>query len=180
MADETAVGSEQTPAKPEQAVQAARDALDSIRALFEHLVPPESVVVRDVFGSEHPLRARLPARAQILVLRQLDALSSEDATEIRSQLTPGAGMAAVVLAVARAAAKESVMAALAHAFEAAHPGAVRAARERARQEGIEAKDAADLFGAEEMVAGLLPFSLGLLRRLVGLLSEMAPAKPPAP
>lgn len=150
-----------------EAADTARDALDTIRSLFDQLVPPENVVVVDVFGGEHRLRP-FSARAQIVVMRKLEALLK---TDVGADSVASGNIRTIVAGIVNAVSNEAAIAAIAEAFTAAHPAAVKGAMKTAASHEAPANDAADLFGIEEMVAGLAPFFLGLLRRLVGLLGE---------
>lgn len=158
------------------ATAAAKAAVTAITDLLDQLVPPEDVEIVDVYGGRHRLRARLPARAQVLVLRHLEAVFSADVGEDLRQTLQTRGYGAALALVARAAANEDVLAGLARAFAAAHPSALAEARSRAVDQPV--TDAADLFGVEEMAAALLPFFLAPLRRMAGVLREML-ATPPA-
>lgn len=155
----------------------AREALDQLRALFDTLVPPDAVEVVDVFGNRHPLRGRLPARSQIMVMQQLDRIASTESGLDVSALvasTRGGGLPAVIRVVIRAATEAGVLDGIAQAFEVAHPQAVAEARRLGGAEGARAINAADLFGVEEMAAGLVPFCIALAKRFATMAAEMVP------
>jgi len=162
----------------------ARSAVAAIGELLEQLVPPETVVIRDVYGGEHYLRARIPARAQVLVMRHLEAIASKSVgAEIRDAVRgQGGGIGAAVFAIVRAAGEDDVMRGVAQAFACAHPSALFAAKKNAQMQeptcDTSRMDAADLFGVEEMATALVPFCLALLRRLATLAGEML--APPTP
>lgn len=170
------MGETETKAPEQQVADAAagaRAAVTAISDLLDQLVPPETVEISDVFGGRHVLRGRLPARSQVLVVRQMEAVfAAEVGAEIRAAVGSGGYGAALVL-LARAAADERVLGGLASAFATAHPAAVARAEAAARASGETAiRDAADLFGVEEMAAAILPFCLAPLRRMAGVMRDL--------
>lgn len=178
MAEESVPAAE-VPQSTASVTDQARSAVAAIAELLDQLVPPESVVIRDVYGGEHHLRARIPARAQVLVMRHMEAIATREVgSEIRDAARGkgGGAVAAAVFAMVRAAGEEDVMRGIAQAFAVAHPTALAMAKRAAEMQepGLDVSrlDAADLFGVEEMATALIPFFLALLRRLAALAGEM--------
>lgn len=168
----------ETSESPVAATAKAADAMRAIRELFDALVPPENVEIFDIFGTVHKLRSRLPARSQIIVMQEIDRLAdSETGVDLGAIVSDarGGGMAAVLRAVVRVSTEPGVLAGIVRAFEIAHPKAVADARVAGGDEGTAAVDAADLFGVEEMVAGLLPFLFALGKRILALVSQALPS-----
>lgn len=155
----------------EGGVEDVREAAEGLRRLFATLVPPDEVEIEDAFGGRYTVRAVLPARRQIVVMRKIEGLLSIDA-EIGALATSGAGIEGIASAIVSLASNEAVLDGVAAAFEAAHPTVVATARERAREAGLSEEEVAhpgDLFSIEELVGGLLPFFLRLAAKIVGIL-----------
>lgn len=155
----------------EGGVEDVREAAEGLRRLFSTLVPPDEVEIEDAFGGRYTVRAVLPARRQIVVMRKIEGLLSVDA-EIGALATAGAGVEGIASAIVSLASNEVVLDGVAGAFEAAHPSVVEQARARARDAGVSEEESthpADLFSIEELVGGLLPFFLRLAAKIVGIL-----------
>ncbi|MBU6287597.1 MAG: hypothetical protein KGS10_05490 [Chloroflexi bacterium] len=164
-----------TPAA--DAASKTKAALDGIRDLFETLVPPATLQISDVYGNTYTVRGRIPARTQILVMRELDRLMEVQVDPAMGQALAG-GIAGAVRAVVTACSDPRVLSALVEAFAVAHPGAVESALGVARANGDPANDAADVFGLEEMAAALLPFFVALAKRTSTTLASAVPSAPP--
>ena len=171
---------EQVPAADagglDEAKQGMAEAAEELRQLFSTLVPPETIELRDAFGGVHKVRSALPARAQIRVMQQLDALlAARIDTSALALVAQGGGVEGVATALISLAQQPAVLDGLAAAFTAAHPSVVAQAIEAGRAVGVEVADAADAFPAEELVAGLVPFGVRSASRLIELATGMAPA-----
>lgn len=175
-------------APPSEAAAPAPDAsplaaMEQLRALLETLVPPETVTVHDAFGGTHRIRGVLVARAQVLVMRHLEALAGAEVPDSLRQVALGGGLSSIAAVVMQLAADPHVLQGLSDAFGVAHPGAVRAAIEAAHVAGEApaSHEPMDLFPVEELVAGLAPFLLRLARRLLETVSlVMAASQPMTP
>lgn len=169
------------PESPEPQVDPAKAAAQ-LRRLLETLVPPDHVMVADAFGGIHQAPGLLPARAQIRVMRKVEALLEIDIdTNALTEIAGDGGVSAIAGTLIRLASREEVLDALADAFKAAHPGIVKAAAEMAEASGAELDKnphPADLFPIEELVAGLLPFFLRLAGKVVSLMATMTEAELP--
>ncbi len=155
------------------------------RDLFGVLVPSSTVSVTDAFGGEHVLRGMTSARNQALILREFEAISKiVDISNIDRSNLPN--LASAILSIAQ---HDGVLDHLAAAFAHPHEGAIvrarrnaervyisdrtedepllesvrTAAREYAAELGV-----ADLFPVEELAAGLVPFFVRLVDRLLGM------------
>lgn len=181
--------SDLTPETPAPATpnprQSAAEALTSIRELFAVLSVPDRIEVVDTLGNTYSLRARIPARAQIRVMQEVDRLASQEAGGVDiaaiSARAAGGGARGVMGAVIALTTQPGVLETLAFAFELSHPEAVAAAR-AAYELAVPSSaprtlGALDLFGVEELAAGVVPFFLLLGRRLATIASEMM-ASPP--
>lgn len=156
-----------------------KDAMEQLRTLFDQLVPPSKVEITDAFGTRYTVRGVLPAKAQIMVMQQLESIMDSSVSgEVLVKARSATGM---VSAIVMLAGRPGVLEALAAAFAVAHPAAVKAAAERARHEGVELTDppnAADLFPVEEIISGLAPFLVRFAKRLIGVVSAVLPTANP--
>lgn len=135
--------------------------LDQFRALLDILDPPSEVKVTDRFGATHDLAVAISARQQIKILREFERVKELPvASEVSALDFAGGNVAGALVALAS---DPEVLASLARAFAIAHPVAVAEATERAGH-SLEIEDAADLFGIEELVAGLVPLFGRLVQR----------------
>ena len=167
-----------------QAQPDPRAAMDAIRDLFATLDPPAEMEITNVYGTTLKVRNSVSARCQIRAMRELEKLvsltSSPEMQDLAS--SAGSGIGGVVGFLVRAAMNEAVLDALCGAFAEAHPSVVEVARKDAAANG-EANAAklhvADLFPVEEVVGGLLPFLLRLIRKGVTVLSSLTQS-PPSP
>jgi len=148
----------------------AEEAMANLRGFFDTIVPRDTVEFIDAYGGEHVSNALLPARRQVKVMRELEALLDANVDlSILGKLGDEGGVDAAVRMLVEAAGNEQILSGLGKAFAAAHPGPVAVARrtaEAAESELPADMDAADLFPIEELMAGLLPFSVRLATRLL--------------
>ena len=147
---------------PEATAAKERDGLTQLRTIIDTMVPPKTVVVVDVLGTEHRLPGAVSARVQVEILRIVESLASLPAGALLSGTEQTArGAVALLLSLAH---EPRVLDALSEAFGIAHPGAVERARAAVVEAGGKAGDAADLFAIEEIVAGLVPLFVRLVKR----------------
>jgi hypothetical protein len=162
----------QSGTQVEQGVEDVREAAKGLHDLFATLVPPEEIEICDVFGGEYRVRAVLPARRQIVVMRQIEALLAVDANV---GALAGSGVEGIAGALVALASNEVVLDGISSAFAAAHPAVVASARARAIEAGLDRSDAehpADLFAIEELVGGLVPFFVRLVAKMIDLFGAM--------
>lgn len=158
-----------------QAPPTPLEAVEQLRSMFATLVPPQRVRVVDGFGGEHTLRGVLVAKAQVLVMQQLEALTDTRVPDVLSRDALAGGIGSIVSLLLKLAADPLVLQGLSNAFAVAHPGAVRVALENARRDGVALSDSAgpsDLFPVEEIVAGLVPFGIRLAKRALDTLEAV--------
>lgn len=148
-------------------------------SLIDRLLPKASAVqISDVSGVVYTIPGSAPARRQLRVFALL-----EDVTRHFAALAPaldalrdgddlGRALGAIVAAVAG---DEKLLDLLDRIFEAAHPGVLTEAR-AAQPEDLRADGnrPSDLFAVEEIVASLVPFFGGAIRRLAPLASIPIP------
>jgi hypothetical protein len=146
----------------------ARDAMEHLRQLFATLVPPDTLELQDALGNTYTARAALPARAQIKVMQQLQALSDREV----SMPTAGTDAAGMIGMLVQLAADPVVLDGVADAFAAAHPAVLVQARDAAKAQGLDYTHPADLFPVEDLVAGLVPFFVRFARRAADLMGQV--------
>lgn len=153
-----------------------QEAMGQLRKLFETLVPAQKVTICDGFGHEYVVSGYLVAKAQIIVMRHLEAIwSTEDSGLGDINVTDPRQ---VVAGIVRLAANPTVLAALDEAFAVAHPRALAAAVKAAQADGYDLPASAqpsDVFPVEEMVAALSPFLIRLAKRALETVSLVSSA-----
>ena len=150
--------------------------IDGLKKLFATIVPQDEVEFIDSYGGKHKARALLPARRQVRVMRELEAMFDANIDLSLLSVSAESGMDAIIRAIIGVAADERVLAGLGRAFAEAHPRAMKRALEMAAEAGDEfpkdTVDGADLFPVEEIVAALVPFFVRLATRLLDALGQM--------
>jgi hypothetical protein len=179
--------------EPENEKFSIKAAADDLRELFETLQPPDRIRLKDGFGGAYIVPAMIVGSAQLRINRRLGELGTlVDVDAVRK-----GGPQAIADTILQLAASEEILDALSDAFEEAHPAVMQAAKRRAetfiaqQSEMVDEGDgeyelvtvimaevperAKDLFPAEELIAGILPFYLRFVVRLFGvLLAAMEP------
>jgi hypothetical protein len=150
----------------------------TIEALLDSLVPPDDVEVEDVDGHKYRLRGRASASAQIVLFREVQALVDSGGISGGVEKVRSGDVAAIADLLLRSASDEESVARVALIFEAAHPKAVREALARAKERDQDAGSVRiqDLFGIEELVAGLAPLFVRLAARLFRMVVEAKNSK----
>ena len=153
-------------------------AVDTIRDLFAAIDPPAEIEVSNIYGGTIKVRSSVPARNQIRAMRELEKLMAFGASDEMQALAKqsGTGVAGIVGFLVRAAIREDVLDALCAAFAEAYPHVLDAARSDAKSNGVKAADklgVADLFGIEEVAAGLVPFLLKMIQRAAAALGQLS-------
>jgi hypothetical protein len=173
---------EKTETPEVDAGQQAKAAADAIRDLFATLDPPAEIEVQNVYGRTSKVRNAVPARNQMRAMRELEKLAalatSPDMRELAQ--SAGSGVGGVVGFLVRAAMREDVLDMLCTAFAEAHPAIVDQARADAKEHGVSGADkltVADLFPVEEVVSGLVPFLLRLIRKGMTAISSLSKPNP---
>lgn len=147
---------------PEAAEAKQRDGLAQLRTIIDTMVPPRTVEVVDVLGNTYRLPGAVSARVQVEILRIVEGLASLPAGALLSGT--GADARGALSLLAALAHEPLVLASLSEAFGIAHPRVVATAIEAVRADGGQPKDAADVFAVEEIVAGLVPLFVRLVKR----------------
>jgi len=158
--------------------EALQEATAAMRTLFATLVPPQTILIEDIFGTQYTVRGSLPARSQIQVVQALEGVfgaEADDTTRAMIVKAQSEGMEAIGQAIIGLATDPGILASIARAFTSAHEHAVVHAAAVAEKDGAAHGDAADLFAIEEMVAGLLPFFVRFGVRALNIADAMLPA-----
>ena len=170
--------------QPQESVEpaSAKAAADAIRDLFATLDPPAEIEVTNVYGRVTRARNAVAARNQMRAMRELEKLASLATSPDMQELAQGAGagVGGVVGFLVRAAMREDVLDMLCTAFAEAHPAIVDQARADAKEHGVSGADkltVADLFPVEEVVSGLVPFLLRLIRKGMTAISSLSKPNP---
>jgi len=162
------------------AVASAKDALTELQSLFATLVPPDKIEIEDALGNKYNVRARLPARSQIVILGHIESLMEVVVPQSVSESDAiTRDLATMLIGLAK---DEKVLDGLCEAFGYAHPNTVKAAHKAAAADakgggyGIDSDHPADLFGVEDIVAGLVPFLIRFASRAANLVSQVTGPK----
>lgn len=144
-------------------------AAEGIRAFLETLMPPDEVVICDVFGKSYSLPTVASFRAQLRLGRGMQKLQTmiADGADVRR----GRATDAIVAMLTTALTSEEFAAELCDMFTAAHPKALADARANV---GDPNAHVLDLFPGEEVVAALVPLfarPAGRVGRLIGSMSK---------
>jgi len=135
------------------------------QSLLDILVPPTSINITDIFGTEYNIPSACSARAQIKILQQLDKLKNNQT--VKGVLDNGFSfdeISELVGIIVSVASDPEVMTGIANAFAVAHPRPYANAKARAKEEGVEFEDAADLFSVEELAGAVVPLFIRLVRK----------------
>ena len=159
----------------EETPDIGEEALQQVSSLLQRLIPADTVEIEDIFGNQYRVRAVLPARRQVKVLRHLEKLmqissTGIDMSEVR-QMDVG-NIAALFLSLAE---NDDVLDSLCAAFQEAHPKVVEAAHKAQPTE--EKADVADLFPLEEVIGGLVPFFARLASKMMTMVGSMTGPNP---
>lgn len=151
--------------------------LDDLREMMLALVPEAGAPVRwvDITGNAYESPPYASARQQIRMLEVLRAAFPQVRDGIlsaRESLSSG-GMNGIA-ALAGVVSDPAVLSLLESLFAVLHPGVVAEANKRhhGANTGV---NAGDLFGAEEMLRAVLPFSI---RPVLSVAEQLAPAAAP--
>lgn len=166
---------------------AAVPTLPDWQKLMDTLFPAGKHVMRDVGGTEYPVRTTLAARREVELVRKLAEVSQLPAASWAQELAAGAAdksvqgtIGALLGVVGKLAAEPRVLDLLCEAVAIAHPAllaqAVEANRSTGLLDGVITPGLADLFDTTELVQSLLPFVLRPASKAMGALN-LLPLRP---
>ena len=145
--------------------------LDQMWALLNVMVPDGQNEIVDCFGEVHVVPTVLPARRQIRVLQEMKKLwdygiDEEKGAAIFADVSLSGDIAGMVGGLVEVASDENLLGYLDNAFVAAFPTLVTA---------VSTEDATrptDLFPIEEIVGGLLPFFVRMMKKAMSAMSSI--------
>ena len=136
-------------------------ASETIKGLFDGLVPPENVIITDILGDKHTVSGTVSARQQILILRLVEEVKD---IEFNFDLQgDDVNILEIVLGLAH---NEAVLEALGKCFDIAYPQLIKSVAFDAKEKGLAHNDALDLFPIEEIVAAIAPLFIRLAQRAI--------------
>ena len=144
-----------------------------IRDLLDKIVPPDSIEIQDLYGNSYTLKSRVSARVQIKIGREFEkAIDGLDIADILGQQS--LGVAGIISAFIKVASEDKILKGIDKCFQLAHPSAYKSALALAKKDDDMPKNPAaiDMFALEDILGGVLPLFLGLLRKGAGLLTTI--------
>jgi len=162
-------------------VMSPEEAMAGIRNLFDTLIPPEVVLIKDAFGGVHTARDHTPGKAQITVMREMQKIFDKgiSAADMKTAMADGS-MGAIIPVIVRMALEEDVLKGIEKAFIAAHGWIMKAAivnRDNmvGEDEQLANPTPTDLFSLEEVLASLVPFFVKFVARTGDLITSLTVA-----
>ena len=150
-----------------------RDAMRQMVDFLEALVPRDDLTICGAFGGVYEVPSLIPARRQIKVMRKIEQLMSTSVDLGAMASLASAGAAGAFGAIVVLAENEAVLTTLEEAFTIAHPVLVKSEAEIATSHGYgDDLTAADLFPVEELVGGLAPFFVRLVKKVLALMESL--------
>lgn len=148
---------------------------DLISLFLEKLVPPDEIIIHDLYGEQYELRTRISARSQIKLIREFE--KGMKGVSLKEVIAPDEELTTSVIigAVMKVAVKDAVLNSVDKCFQIAHPHAMDSARANAKNDPHAPKKptALDLFGLEDILGAILPLFLGLTKKGANLLALLA-------
>jgi len=146
--------------------------IDPLMQMLNTLVPPESVVIHDIFHNKYTCPTSVSARRQIQVMREFDKVKDLDVGNVTLDNQN------IVTAIMKLAVNEDVLEALSRCFSIAHPKVLEQTKKYADESEMEYEDtilaAVDLFALEEIITAIVPLFLRLARRTGQALKAITP------
>lgn len=140
-------------------------------SLIEKLVPPDNIVILDIFGNEYKKPSVLSARKQIKVVREFEKVIAHiSESEFTAQ-----NSSQVIDFLIRASTDETVLDHLASCFLLAFEDVVEKSIEYANKKKIEVDSDSpviDLFSLEDIVGSIVPLFIRLAKKLVGAIAHL--------
>lgn len=140
----------------------------ALTVFLDKLVPPEKLEIEDIAGNKYKLRTSISARNQIKVIRRFEEMMKgvdKDTLTIEQPIT----LSSILKAFLTITSDETVMSAMEDCFSLAHPDVLK---EAIAECGTKKSKAADVFPIEELLSGVLPLFIRLLKRGTMVISQM--------
>jgi len=135
---------------------------------LEKLVPPDTLDISDIYGNSYTLPTAISARSQIKVIRVFEDLM-EKIDKTKFVVPDPVTMPALLKALLIVSSDELVIESIEKCFGLAHPKVLKSALKGYGKGG----SAADVFSIEELLSGVVPLFIRLLRRGTSLITKMA-------
>lgn len=144
----------------------AQDLVEGLKNFFSTLVPPTSVIITDIFGTEYDLICSISARNQVKILREFDKINIE--SNVNINLDTGTPLDNLVQTIVSIATDDKSLLVICRCFEYGHPKALEQAKVKAKEKGYIYEEgdyaAADLFSLEELATAIVPLFIRLAKR----------------
>ena len=160
------MSTEQTEEISEEEIKTNEEISIDIDKLLEKLVPPDEIVILDIFGNEYKKPAIVSARKQIKVIRSFQkALSFAG----ESKLNMSDGVVSLIDYIVEIATDEKVMDCLGDCFTYAYPDVVEKSVVYAKDASIsvDQNPALDLFSIEDIAGSIIPLFVRLAKKSGG-------------
>ena len=148
--------------------------VDLIRELLDKIGPQDSIEIEDLYGNRYTLKSRVSARSQIKIGREFEkAVEGISVSEILDQQS--IGVQGIISAFIKIASEDKVLKGIDKCFQIAHPGPYKQTLALAKKDPDMPKNptAIDFFSIEDILGGVLPLFLGLLRKGAGILTAIS-------
>jgi hypothetical protein len=151
----------------EQETVSAEEVSIDIEELLAKLVPPDEVVILDIFGNEYKKPSVVSARKQIKVIRSFqNALSFVGKTELK-----GSSTSSMIDFIVEIATDDRIMESIGECFTFAYPDVVQSSLKYAKKKKVSVEDnaALDLFSIEDIAGSIIPLFMRLAKKSGGAL-----------
>lgn len=143
-----------------------QDLVEGLKNFFSTLVPPTSVVITDIFGTEYNLICSISARKQVKILREFDKLEMD--SDINISIDETNPLNNLVQTVVSIATDDKALLVICRCFEYGHSEALAMAKVNAKEKGYVYEEGeyspADLFSLEELATAIIPLFIRLAKR----------------
>ena len=151
------------------------DATDTIKNIIENLVPPDEILIVDVWGEEHKLPATCSARSQIKIMRIFEDLKDITLPENLAIDAEALSIKDFVGLLGKLITNDYVFESVCRCAQLAHPKLIAELKAKAESQNMdidEATPAGDLFPIEEVITMIVPLFLRIARRGAQAIQKM--------
>lgn len=161
MSEEKTTTEEAEPIEPMNAAM--------ISLFLERLVPPEKIEIEDIFGNIYSLPTSISARSQIKVIRVFEGMM-EKVDRTKFKFPDPINAATLLTAFINISSDDTVMNSIETCFKVAHPKVLKKAL--SKFDG-KSGSAADVFSIEELLSGVVPLFIRLIRKGTGVMAKIS-------
>jgi len=140
----------------------------ALTVFLDKLVPPEKLQIEDIGGNKYKLRTSISARNQIKVIRRFEEMMKK-VDKSKLVIEQPITLSSILSAFMTISSDDVVMSAMEDCFQLAHPVVLKDAVSAC---GNKKSKAADVFPIEELLSGVLPLFIRLLKRGTMVISQM--------